>query len=156
VRTSPLFAAVTTAVGLLVFGTVGSQASTSTVDLAISGSVVAGVTGAQPGQHIPFVFTMANRSSATADVAFTFTLSHARASGSDYVCPTVSGHFDINPDTPSCEPGFLTGGHSTSAAIIITPTITTGTVSVRACASNLSGTADPVSSNNCKTLSIRI
>jgi len=68
----------------------------------------------------------------------------------------VVGHFNIDPDTPACEPGMLGPGKSTGAAIMVTPTITSGTVTVKACARNLDGIADPVSSNNCKTVSIPI
>ena len=134
-----------------------AQATTGP-DLAMTGSVVAGVTSAQSSQHLPFTFTMTNKSSSTAagSVSFTFTVTNGTADTADYVCPLTSNHFDINPDTPSCEPGGLAATKSTRAAIIVTPSISTGTVTVRSCASDLTGSTDPVSSNNCKSLSIKI
>jgi hypothetical protein len=137
--------------------TSSSGAATASVDLGITGATVAGYTSAQYGQELPVSFTIKNHSTTrSADVAFYFTISHATADMSDYVCPLVTGHFNIDPDTPACEPGVLAAGRSTSAAIMVTPTISSGTITVKACAQNLDGTADPVSSNNCKTVSIPI
>jgi hypothetical protein len=151
-----LLVAVCALVGTL-FLTTASQATTSSVDLAITGSTVAGYTKAQHGQELPVLFTIKNRSTTTgASVSFYFTLSHATAAASDYTCPLISNHYNINPDTPACEPGVLGYGRSTSAAIMVTPTIYSGTVTVRACAVDLDSYSDPVSSNNCKTVSIAI
>jgi hypothetical protein len=134
-----------------------SNAASTSVDLGMTGSRVAGYTSAQAGQELPVVFTLKNHSTTTsADVAFYFTLTHATADSSDYTCPMVSTKGNINPDTPACEPGVLGYGKSTSAAIMVTPTIISGTVTVKACALNLGGATDPVSSNNCKTISIPI
>jgi hypothetical protein len=148
-----------TAIGLAgtLLLTTSSQATTTSVDLGITGSTVAGFTKAQPGQELPVTFTIKNHSTtAAASISFYFTVTHATAtSPSDYICPLISNHYNINPDTPACEPGTLGYGKSTSAAILVTPTITTGTVTVKACAQNLS-TTDPVASNNCKTVSIAI
>ncbi len=122
-----------------------------------AGSTVAGYTSAQSGQKLPVTFTIKNHSTTTsATVDFFFTITHATADASDFVCPLVSNHFNIVPDTPACEVGVLGAGKSTSAAILVTPKITTGTVTVRACAMNETGSPDPVSSNNCKTVSIPI
>jgi hypothetical protein len=149
-----LLAVVTAAIGALAAAT-GSQATTKGVDLAIVGTVVAGVTSSQPGQELPFLFTITNHSAtAPADLSFYFTVTNATADGSDYVCPTL-GHVNINPDTPACEPGRLGAGKSSSAAIMVTPTAA-GTVTVKACAQDLSGSPDPVSRNDCKTLSVTI
>jgi hypothetical protein len=141
-----------------VFLTTASQAVTATsVDLAITGNTVAGYTKAQHGQELPVVFTIKNRSTTTAaSVSFYFTLTHATAGIADYTCPLISNHYNINPDTPACEPGVLGYGKSTSAAILVNPTIYSGTVTVKACAQDLDGYGDPVSSNNCKTVSIAI
>jgi len=137
--------------------TSSSGASTTSVDLGITGATVAGYTSAQYGQELPVSFTIKNHSTTrSVDVQFYFTISHATASASDYTCTGIVGHFNINPDTPACEPGVLGAGKSTSAAIMVTPTISSGTVTVKACAYNLDGIADPVSSNNCKTVSIPI
>jgi hypothetical protein len=155
-RVIALLGAATTLIGMLLL-TTASQASTTTVDLSITGGTVAGYTKAQHGQELPVVFTMKNHSTTTgASVSFYFTLTQATAGISDYTCPLISNHYNINPDTPACEPGVLGYGRSTSAAILVTPTIYSGTVTVRACAQDLNGYADPVSSNNCKTVSIAI
>jgi hypothetical protein len=133
----------------------GSKASPTNVDLAITGSVVAGVTSAQSSMHVPFSFTVTNRSASPAGLTITFTLTGGSASSEDYVCPLVGTGADISPDTPSCEPGNLAGHRSTSAAIIVTPTAA-GTMTVQACVSNETGAPDPVASNNCKSLSISV
>src|SRR4051812_4393686 len=64
-------------------------------DLAMTGSVVAGVTSGQVGLRVPFTFTMTNKSSTTsASVAFIFTLTNGTADISSYVCPLTTTHFD--------------------------------------------------------------
>ncbi len=147
--------------GLIVAGSLmlvssSSSAATTTVDLSITGGTVTSYTAAQAGQEMPVVFTMRNHSTTTgASVDFFFTLTNATADASDYVCPT-SSHFLINPDTPACEPGILAAGKTISAAILVTPTISSGTVRVKACANDENNYPDPVPSNNCKTVSIAI
>ena len=144
------------ATGLLI-GSATSQASTANVDLNITGGTVAGFTAAQPWQELPVSFTMTNHSSSIAtSVDFQFTVTNATASGEDYVCPTVGDGFNINPDTPFCEAGVLGPHKRTSAAILVTPTISSGTVTVRACANDEAGHPDPQPGNNCKTVSIPI
>ena len=132
-----------------------SQARTSGVDLSMSGYVVAGLRSASWPSHVAFAFAMKNHSSTTsADIAFTFSAVHGTGinNGANYICPGAS------PDTPSCEPGMLAAGHIARAGIIITPPRNTPyhRMSVRACASDLSGTADPDPRNNCKQLTIAI
>jgi hypothetical protein len=136
--------------------TSSTQAATPTLDLAMTGSVVAGVSGGQSGQEIPFTFTMTNKSTSTsANVAFVFTVTNGATDSTDYVCPLVSNHYNINPDTPACEVGTLPTGRSTQAAILVTAKAT-GTMTVRACAINEANLTDPVSTNNCKTLRLPI
>jgi hypothetical protein len=143
--------------GVLFLANSSSQAAGTKVDLSIAGGTVAGFTSAQAGQELPVSFTMTNRSTTTsAQVDFHFFLTNATADKSDYTCPLISNHFNIFADVPSCEPGTLAHGQHTSAAIMVTPTANTGTVTVRACAENLNNYVDPVSSNNCKTISIPI
>jgi hypothetical protein len=154
-RTGILLATTVALAGTLLVAT-ASQASTTGVDLSITGSTVAGYTAAQYGQELPVVFTMKNRSKTPVSVAFYFTFTNATVDGSDYVCPLISNHFNIDPDSPACEPGVLGARKSTSAAILVTPTITSGTVTVTACAHDLEGHADPVTSNDCATVSIPI
>lgn len=65
------------------------------------GTVVAGVTSAQLGQEVPFAFSMINHSAtASADIAFTFSVTNGTADGSDYVCPLIATHFNIDPRHP--------------------------------------------------------
>jgi hypothetical protein len=85
------------------------------------------------------------------DLNIRFTLTNATANSSDYVCPLTSNHANINPDTPSCEPGGLAQGKSTSAAIVAVPG-SGSTVVVKACVT--SAVTDPLLTNNCKTVSI--
>jgi hypothetical protein len=151
-----LFVSAIALAGALFFPTT-SQATTTSVDLGITGKTVAGFTKAQLGQELPVTFTMKNHSTtASASVDFYFTLTNATADPSDYTCPLISNHYNIFPDTPACEPGVLGYGKSTSAAIMVSPTISSGTVTVKACARNENNYTDPVSSNNCKTVSIPI
>jgi hypothetical protein len=134
----------------------GSEARTTSVDLSTSGSVVAGVTGGQAMQRLAFSFVTTNHSTTTAvSLAVTYTITHGTADARDYICPLVASHFDINPDTPSCEPGTLAHGRSANTAIIVTPN-GSGPVSVKACGTDLGGTTDPSSGNNCKTLTVPI
>jgi hypothetical protein len=144
-------------IGALV-GTTTSDAATTRIDLSMTGSVVAGVTSAETFHELPFTFTMKNNSTTKAadSVVFTFSITNGTAATEDYVCPLISNHFAINPDTPACEPGTLGAGKSARAAILVQPTKSQTTLKVRACASSNATINDPVSSNNCKTLSVKI
>ena len=125
-------------------------------DLAITGGIFAGLTGAQVGQEIVFGYTVTNKSaSRSADLSVTFTVTNGAAGRRDYICPLVSSHFNINPDIPGCEPGRLPAAKTETAGILVTSKAT-GTTTVTACASDLSGVPDPVPGNNCKKLSLRI
>jgi hypothetical protein len=150
----PLIGALTVAAGLGLVSS-SSVAATANVDLSITGGTVTGFTTASSWQELPVSFTMRNRSGTAVSVDFYFTLTNATADGTDYVCP-LANHVLINPDTPACEPGILGAGKTTSAAILVTPTISSGTVTVKACANDENGNPDPVPSNNCKTVHIRI
>jgi uncharacterized repeat protein (TIGR01451 family) len=137
-----------------------SANATTGIDLSMTGSAVAGVTSAQwgVGQEVAFTYALKNKSTtASANVSFTFTITNGTAPDpGDYICPLIRNHFDILPDTPACEPGALGAGGTAQAAILATPSAA-GTMTVKACAQNLSATVpDPVSSNNCKTLSVKI
>lgn len=140
----------------LLISSATSQATTTSLDLSITGATVAGFTGAQANQELPVSFIMTNHGSIATPVDFQFTVTNATASGEDYVCPTVGDGFNINPDTPFCEPGMLGAHRQTSAAILVTPTISSGTVTVRACADDEANHRDPAPGNNCKTVSIPI
>ncbi len=145
---------------LAVAGTVAAssvtQAQPAGVDLSITGSMFAGLTGAQVGQEIVFGYTVTNNSaSRSADLAVTFSVTNGTTSRRDYICPLISSHFNINPDTSSCEPGRLPPTKTETVAVLVSPR-TTGTTTVTACASNLSGVRDPAPGNNCKRLSLKI
>lgn len=136
----------------------GEATPTPGVDLVMTGSVVAGVTGAQPGQELAFVFTLTNKSrTASDDTSFTFTVENGTVSGSDYICPLARSGFNINPDSPACEIGMLGPHQATQAALLVeTPSTAGVTMTVKACGSDLTGTADPVPGNNCRTVSVPI
>ena len=147
-------------------GRAGRMAATAP-DLSMTGFVVAGVRSVQfPSMHVPFSFTETNHGTTTVvDTIFNFTITHGTASSNDYICPLTSNPgpgrgtpgTDIQVDGNQCEIGNLAPGASTRAAIIVTPTIPTGTVSVKACTlAPALVNPDPVPSNNCKTLSITI
>ncbi|HST47436.1 hypothetical protein [Jatrophihabitans sp.] len=136
--------------------TTASQASTTHVDLSITGNTVAGYTTGGYDKELPVVFTMKNRSGTAVSVDFYFTFGNATAELSDYTCPLISNHALIDPDSPACEPGVLGARRSTSAAILVTPTISSGTVTVTACAQDEDGYPDPVPADNCKTVSIPV
>jgi hypothetical protein len=141
--------------GIVVASPSVGVASTTSVDLAMSGSVVGGVTsGVDLGHELAFSFSLKNRSTATAtQVDFAFTFSGGTADNSDYICPSISTHGAINPDTPSCEPGMLGYGKTAQAALLVTQTARPLTVT--ACAFNMDGYTDPTPSNNCKTLTVK-
>jgi uncharacterized repeat protein (TIGR01451 family) len=133
-----------------------TQAAARTVDLSTTGSIFANLTGAQIGQEVVYSFTVKNKSTTTAaNMAVTFSVTNGTADGSDYVCPLISSHFNINPDTPSCEPGSLPATKTETVGILVAAR-RTGTTTVKACASILDSVTDPVSSNNCKTLRLTI
>src|SRR5690349_41637 len=118
---------------------------------------MAGVTSAQTGGHeLAFSFSTKNNSTTTsASLAVTFTVTNGTLDATDYICPLISNHFDIDPDTPSCEPGVIGPGKTASTGLLVA-TKNSGTLTVKACASNLDSPVDPVPSNNCKTLSVKI
>ena len=126
------------------------------VDLSITGSIFAGLTGAQLGQEIVFGYTVTNKSaSRSADLAVTFTVTNGAADRRDYICPLVSSHFNINPDIPGVNRAAYPQPRPRVSGVLVTSKAT-GTTTVTACASNLSSVPDPVPGNNCKKLSLRI
>jgi hypothetical protein len=133
-----------------------SDAATTKVDLGITGARVGGYTAGQADLVLPVLFTMTNHSRSSTNVAFIFTVTNASVAPAGFVCTTTSTRLDIQMDGMNCEPGDLGARRSTSAVAMVTPTINVGTVTVRACARSLISTPDPVSSNNCKTVSIPI
>jgi len=155
-RRTALAAIVIAVMGTLAGAQAVSAASTG-VDLATTGSVMAGVTSAQAGgQELAFSFSTKNNSTTTSvSLAVTFTVTNGTLNATDYICPLISNHFNINADTPSCEPGVIGPGKTASTGLLVA-TKNSGTLTVKACSSNLDGLVDPVSSNNCRTLSVKI
>jgi hypothetical protein len=98
---------------------------------------------------------MKNKSSSTsADVDFWITFTGSEGGpAEDYICPLISTHANISPDASFCFPGVLGPGKTTQAAVL-TPK-SGSPMSVQACAEDVSNYADPVSSNNCKTLTVK-
>jgi hypothetical protein len=153
-----LFVSVVIAVMSLV-AVSGSGAATNTIDLSITGGSVAGFTHSSGFPKLPVAFAMKNNSTTTnaGDIEFYFKWTNTtEPQYQDYICPLTSTHALINPDTPACEPGGLAAGKTTGAALILTPKAGVRSVSLRACAILIDGHTDPVSSNNCKTVTISI
>lgn len=137
-------------------GTTASVASTAGLDLSTQGSVGAGVTRVQPGQVLPFSFTVRNLSGTrTADLAVTFTVVGGADEGTGLVCPLIRNHSDINPDGDTCEVGDLAPRKKARFALVATPD-GSGPLVVRACASDLGGSPDPVHRNDCRTLTVPV
>jgi hypothetical protein len=134
-----------------------SGAATTTIDLSITGGSVAGFTHSGGFPKLPIAFAIKNNSSTTNadDIDFYFTWTNtATPQYNDYICPLTSNHTLINPSTPACEPGGLAAGKTTGAALMVTPKPGVTKVTVKACAFLLDSHTDPVSSNNCKTVTI--
>jgi hypothetical protein len=148
------------AAGLLSLTSTSQAATTTGLDLAMTGaSVVDGVKVMQSGgQLVPFSFTAKNNSTTAVDLNFTFTLINGASEPQNYICPLVVSKFDINPDTDDCEVGSLAAGHTSSAGVIVWATGASGQyVTVKGCATNFGiGGSDTVPSNNCKTLKVQI
>src|SRR3954447_13167091 len=121
---------------IAVVGTLGGAqavaAASTGVDLATTGSVMAGVTSAQTGGHeLAFSFSIKNNSTTTsATLGVTFTVTNGTLDGSDYICPLISNHFNINADTPSCEPGVLGPGKTARTGLLVA-TKNSGTLTVK-------------------------
>jgi Domain of unknown function DUF11 len=134
----------------------GTRAATTTSDLAISASRLAGATSTQQGLDAVFTATLTNKgpdASNVGDVRFTV----SGGSVVNYVCVLPSNHFMIFPDSPNCETGALKPGQSAHDAIIVSPTAAPGgKVTVRACAVDMAPGTDPVASNNCQTVSMTV
>ncbi len=143
----------------LAAGATTTGAATTSVDLSITGGTVSGFTHSGGFPLLPVSFTIRNNSTTTnaGDIEISFKWTNTTTpSYEDYLCPQTSSHTLINPDTPACEPGGLGAGKTTGAALIVTPKPGVTSVSVTACAMLIDGHTDPVSRNNCKTVSISI
>jgi hypothetical protein len=116
----------------------------------ITGSVAGGVTSAEFGQPLTFVYSEKNTgSTAQSEDLVLESLTHASLVSIGCVPP---GGAEINPDGNDCEPGFLSHGQSASAVFNATITGTSGTVAARVCLSNEgTGIVGP-----CQTLTVHL
>jgi hypothetical protein len=137
----------------------GASAAAPTTDLAVTGSVVGGlkIIG-EPSHLVAFSFDLKNKgpNAVTSSADMTFSKVH-NGFVVDQLCVTADG-VGFNADSPTCEPGPLAAGKSTHMTLILKPTAgaLNRTLSVRVCASTEDSEVDPVSANNCKTLSVTL
>jgi hypothetical protein len=130
-----------------------SSASAATgPDVAIvRAHVVGGVTSAQAGDPLTFVFTATNNGPGPADLAITLVWAHGidlNRDTSRLSCVLPNGTL-IEPDGDNCEPGFIRPGQRPSR-LVFTGVATGTDVDVKVCVSDLSGRVDPVPRNNCR------
>lgn len=121
-------------------------------DLAMGhATVVGGVTSAEAGQPLTFVFPARNNGPGPADMAITLIWAHGidlNRDTSRITCVLPDGSL-IEPDGQGCEPGFIRPGQKPPRLIF--NGVATGTdIDVKVCVSNLSGAVDPVPRNNCR------
>jgi hypothetical protein len=130
-------------------GTVAAPAP-SAHGFTLTGSVAGGVKKAQNDQPLSFVFSEKNTGSTSQSEDLVLeSLTHASLQSVGCVLPNG---FQINPDGPGCEPGFLT--HSQVASVVFNATITgtSGSVAARVCLNNEgTGVVGP-----CQTLTVPI
>jgi hypothetical protein len=137
----------------------GASAAAPTTDLAVTGSVVSGlrITG-ETSHLIAFSFDLKNKgpNAVTSSADMTYSKVH-NGFVVDQLCVMANG-VGFNADSPTCEPGALAAGESTHMTLILKPTAgaLNRELSVRVCASTEDSEVDPVSSNNCKTLSVTL
>jgi len=138
-------AALVVVAGALV-GSAASQAS-SAPRFKITGTVVAGVQSAQRGgsQELTFAFTAKNTSSAAQQADFNYSVTNGTAA--NYICPLVSNHFDIAPDSPACELGSLAPYQTAQSALIVITGNSAGPMTVKMCIQN---------TTFCKTLTVTL
>jgi hypothetical protein len=143
------------AAGLVLATVTGASAAPSGAaagqTFAVQGTAVGGIKVIQSGQTLTFLFreTSKGPGSAPEDLVLT-RLTNATVAAMTCVLPNGVAIF---PDTPACEPGFLSAGQSASS--VITTNVTGGSggvVSARLCLDNEStGVTGP-----CKTVSVKI
>jgi hypothetical protein len=131
-----------------------SHANPQGADLAVTGLVAGGETSTDSGHFIVFVFTLTNKGPAATDGSADLTFTDVQGGSLvDIMCVLPNG-VGIYADTPSCETGPLQTKQSVQDTFVLQPSGTSTSVSLRVCASNEGSVADPVASNNCKTLSV--
>jgi hypothetical protein len=146
-----------TVVGLAVPGSPASAASGP--DLAIAKAYVAGgVTSAEAGDSLTFVFNARNNGPGPADLAITLIWAHGidrNMPSSRLTCVLPNGA-TFEPDGDNCEPGVIRPGQRPSS-LVFTGVATGTDIDVKACVTNLTITAvDPVRTNNCRILRVNL
>lgn len=132
-------------------------AATTSVDLAFSSASFAG-NAKTINNFVVATFTATNKGPGSAPNTDIYikSITHLAYSGGNGYCVETNGT-TINNDNTSCEftPSFAVGAHE-SNVIVVTPGPlgTTGTITM-CLRFESAGYTDPVSSNNCKTLTIR-
>jgi hypothetical protein len=117
---------------------------------SLNGSVAGGVTSAESGQPLTFVFTEKNVG--TTAQSEDLVLESITNAGVVSVGCVLPGGAQINPDGQDCEPGFLSHGKVASSVINATVTGSTGTVAARLCLTNEgTGVVGP-----CTTLTVHL
>lgn len=137
----------------------GASAAAPNTDLAVTGSVAGGLRITGGTSHLlAFTFDLKNKGpdGVTSSADMTYSKVH-NGFVVDQLC-VMSNGVGFNADSPSCEPGTLAAGESTHMTLILKPTqgALNRKLTVQVCASAEDSEIDPVSSNNCKTLSVTL
>jgi hypothetical protein len=137
----------------------GASAAAPSTDLAVTGSVAGGlrILG-EPSHLVAFTFDLKNKGpdGVTSSADMTYNKVH-NGYVVDQLCVFPNG-VGFNADSPSCEPGALAAGESAHMTLLLKPTAGAPNrkLTVQVCASTEDSEVDPISSNNCKTLSVTL
>ncbi|MFL6100002.1 MAG: hypothetical protein ACJ71T_08635 [Actinomycetales bacterium] len=134
----------------------GSASAATGPDVAmVRAHTAGGVTSAEAGDQITFVFSAQNNGPGGADLAITLIWAHGidrNMPTSRLSCVLPNGSV-FEPDGDSCEPGFVRPGQRPSS-LVFTGVATGQDIDVKACASNLTVSVDPLPRNNCRTVRV--
>jgi hypothetical protein len=146
--------AVLAAVGLALPS--GSASAATGPDVAmVRAHTAGGVTSAEAGDQITFVFSARNHGPGPADLSINLIWAHGidlNRSTSRISCVLPNGAL-IEPDGQNCEPGFIRPNQRASS-LILTGLATGQDIDVKACATNLTVSVDPLPRNNCRTVRV--
>jgi Domain of unknown function DUF11 len=136
-------------------GAVAPAMAAVSADLGVNQAYVAGgATSAEYGDSLTFTFGAKNFGPATADVSIN--LVTIRGIKLDALQCVLRSGFVINPDGHNCETGLTKAGQS-GGHLVLTGTVTgTSNVVVKACVTDLNGSTDPNTANNCRTLRVAL
>ena len=136
----------------------GASAAAPTTDLAVTGSIAGGERVVASSHLVVFTFDLKNKgpNRVTSSADLTYSKLH-NGFVVDQLCVMANGN-GFDPDSPTCEPGALAAGRSTHMTLIVKPTAgaPNRTLSVQVCGSTEGSETDPVTSNNCTTLSVTV